>query len=343
MFLKQNFLGNRQVKGAASLAQRLSSCPTGTSARWLGLRSSLGRGCRGPLPQELPWKGQVWGSQQSAGSCALPPAPSLWLVRLGAREKPAGEDSSSLQGSLGAERCLPAALQAQASSSPPLVPCLPACVHAGGTCPSARPKCRPMRGLAAPAPPLLPRQLRPLAIGIDASNLFEGRDADWPVLDYMCYHLTYSDWLVFVRFYCIFIVIKSCSNILSAPSSAHCTKGRPQFLGLKAGQRVAHGSSDVWPRPPLLGVRSVTRDLKRASVHDMVCEARELLLITTVVVIVPTPDRGEAHSGDAAHPLSNGLLVLVADPSRRSLLGTRCAGAREGPPRQGAGRCESVS
>lgn len=54
---------------------------------------------------------------------------------------------------------------------------------------------------------------------------------------YMCYHLMYSDWLVSVRFYCIFIVIKSCSNILSAPSSAHCTEGLQLLLVLEAGRR----------------------------------------------------------------------------------------------------------
>lgn len=125
------------------------------------------------------------------------------------------------------------------------------------------------RSLAASLPPsrsflLLTRQPWPLTVGIGASTLFEGQDADWPVLDVMCYHLMYSDWLVLVRFYCIFIVIKSCSNSLSAPSSAHCPEGPPLLPSLEAGW--LRGSWWLWA-PPLqhehaVCERSVTRDFQ---------------------------------------------------------------------------------
>ena len=56
---------------------------------------------------------------------------------------------------------------------------------------------------------------------------------------HMCCHLTYSDWLVFVRFYCIFIVIKPRSSILptpSVPSSAGLgfPPGRPGGVGVRS-------------------------------------------------------------------------------------------------------------
>ena len=73
-----------------------------------------------------------------------------------------------------------------------------------------------------------------LAICVGVSDS-AGQGADWPVLDS---HVLSFDvlWLVFVRFYCIFIVIKPRSSILSTPSVPSSARlgfppGRPGGVG----------------------------------------------------------------------------------------------------------------
>lgn len=144
-----------------------------------------------------------WACQQSASCVQLPamlrlPAPAAWIP-----------------------------------ASPPLPPTVCSWMH---TCHCACTHIQAHR-LAISRPPR-PRHLPtpwPRAIGIGASPLKDGMQTALSWI-YMCYHLMYSDWLVFVHFYCIFIVIKSCSNILSAPFSSHSTEGPQLFLGQEAGQ-----------------------------------------------------------------------------------------------------------
>lgn len=70
----------------------------------------------------------------------------------------------------------------------------------------------------------------------------------------------------------------------------------------------------------------------------MVREARELLFITTVAVIVLILGWSEADSGDGARLLSAGAIpVFTADPSLRYLLSTYRAGAGGGPDLHGPG------
>lgn len=214
LFYRTSLLGNRKAEGVPALVQLRTSCPSrdiglvggcvqlpmGATTSGLGRSRFMtscpgkdGSGVASSHPQSI---GAAKGSVQAG-----PRSPSSWACQ---------QSASCVQLSAMLRLPAPAACLTSPTAHRVLVDAhVPLCMHTHTSTQAGR--------LPPPRPRHLPTPW-PRAIGIGASPLKDGMQTALSWI-YMCYHLMYSDWLVFVHFYCIFIVIKSCSNILSAPFS----------------------------------------------------------------------------------------------------------------------------